>query len=365
MRARRLLLGGVFGLLAAAGLVAMPRSGLEHTPRSLPEGLDPADFLARRHAESAAAGAWETATERLVRSAPGRAPEAYLYIHGFGATRGEGEAVMDEIARARGANLYYLRLPGHGTTLEDHARTEASEYLDVVTEALGLMPSLGERVVVVGTSTGGLLATWLAGTYPEAVDAVVVASPLYAFGDPVATPLLTMRGGPALAKLAMGEVRDTRWEHPDKREGYDERWLLQQSYDALVPLEQVRRHGTRPGVLAAVRAPVLGLVHYASEAEQDEVISVPVVREAFAAFGGGSPHPLTRLVEIRDGHHVLLSEFVRTDKEAVTGAILDFLDEALGPAPAPASAPAGTPGALEPAGEDQGAPEAPTVVDPP
>lgn len=364
MRLRRLLLGGAFGLLALVGLVAMPRGGLDYTARALPRVEDPEAFVARKQAESAAAGAWETATERLVRHAPGQAPEAILYIHGFGASRGEGEAVMDRVAEARGANLYYLRLPGHGTTLEDHARTEARDYLDAVTEALGLMPALGERVVVVGTSTGGLLATWLAGTYPEVVDALVVASPLYAFGDPVATPLLTMRGGPGLAKLAMGRVRDTRWEHPDKREGYDDRWLLRQSYDALVPLEQVRRFGARAEVISAVRAPTLGLVHYASEAEQDEVISVPAVREIFGELGGERPHPLTRLVEIADGHHVLMSAYVRTDKAAVEGALTSFLDEALGPAPAASAAP-GTPGALEPAGEDQGAPEAPAVVDAP
>ena len=318
----------------------------------LEEVEDVEAFVAARHAEGRAAGAWEVAEERLVRHSPGKTPVAFLYIHGFGATRGEGELVMDQLAEERGANLYYMRLPGHGTSLEDHAAATATQYLDSVTAALGLAEALGDKVVVVGTSTGGLLATWLAGTYPDAVDALVVASPLYAFADPVATPLIRARGGPLVARLLYGEVRDCGWEHPDKVEGYDERWLLKQSYDALIPLEQLRAEGSRPELLEAVKAPTLGLVHYASETEHDDVISVPAVREAFGRLGGEDPPEATRLVEIKDAHHVLMSAYVRTDKEAVFGAIRGFLDEVIGPVPeAPAVVEAEEPGEAQPEGE--------------
>ncbi|MEO1224073.1 MAG: hypothetical protein AAFX92_07575, partial [Pseudomonadota bacterium] len=45
-----------------------------------------------------------------------------LYIHGFGASRGEGEYVFDRVAEKYRANTYYMRLPGHGTNKEDHAQ---------------------------------------------------------------------------------------------------------------------------------------------------------------------------------------------------------------------------------------------------
>ncbi len=336
---RRVLVGGLVLGASGVGLMAMPRSGVDYTPRALGAVDDVDAFVARKLAQSQAKGAWPTATERLSRHHEGVAPEAFLYLHGFGASRGEGEFVMERLAEERGANVYYVRLPGHGTDMEDHAAATAIDYLDTVTEALELMPSLGEKVVVVGTSTGGLLGTWLAGTYPDAVDALVVASPLYGFRDPTATPLLTARGGLTLGKLAMGQIRDTSWEHERKVDGYDERWLLQQRFEALVPLEQIRRKGTEPSVLARVKAPALGFVYWADEENRDTVIDVPRVGEVFDAFGGSEGHSANRVVEVRDGSHVLMSEYVRTDKELIHTEVMGFLDETIGSTRAPSAEP--------------------------
>ena len=70
--------------------------------------------------------------------------------------------MVDVVADALQANLYYLRLPGHGGGKEAQARALATDYLDVVDEALLRMRELGSRVVVIGSSTGGLLGTWAA-----------------------------------------------------------------------------------------------------------------------------------------------------------------------------------------------------------
>jgi len=116
-----------------------------------------------------------------------------LYLHGFGASRGEGEWVADRVAAARGANLYYVRLPGHGTNPDDHASHGFEEYLDTAEDAFRMTETLGDRVILMGTSTGGLIATWLAARHPERVRALVLASPLYGFRDPMSA-LLTMPG---------------------------------------------------------------------------------------------------------------------------------------------------------------------------
>lgn len=335
-RALRRVSGAVgLGVALLLGWVLVPRP-VPEVP--VPDVAPPADvdaWVAERQAASAAAGAWAGAEERLVRHRAGRAGVAMVYVHGFGATRAEGEAVMDLLAREWGANLYYVRLPGHGTTMEDHARAEPAQYLQTVAEALAAAQLMGESVVLVGTSTGGLLATWAAATYPERVDALVLASPLYDYGAPYVKHLAASYGGISLFKLLFGEVRSARWTaDPEGRKGehYDENWLLDQRYEAVGVLEDVRRLAASDAVFSAVEAPVLSLVHYAGPERRDTVISVDRVREAHAAFPGAQL-PGSAFVEVADGAHVLMSEHVRTDKDAVLAAMRQFLRSTVGPPP--------------------------------
>ena len=115
------------------------------------------------------------------------------------------------VARTLGANLYCARLPGHGIVRQQRPAglpeaAVASTFLDgdallreatpqallaAALEALTVGCSLGERVVLIGCSTGGALATWLA-TLPHArhkVAGVVLLSPAFALGHP-AYPVL-------------------------------------------------------------------------------------------------------------------------------------------------------------------------------
>lgn len=299
-----------------------------YTPRpaTLPDSFEV--FLADRLAESRAAGVWPGAEERLVRRAPGRTPWAILYVHGFGGSRGEGEFVADSVAALLGANLYYMRLPGHATNLDDHARAEYHEYLDAAAEALRMAQHLGDRVLVMGTSTGALLATWLAAEHPGDVDALVLASPFYAFHDPTSV-LLALPGGMSVIHARYGPIRDTR-ESPDPERrrgpGREKSWLLVQRYAALRHLDQLRRHVARPETYARVTAPALMFYYWRNEAHRDSTASVPAMLRAFAAFGGARRHPLNRAVAVADGEHVLFSAHVRTDKALVLREILTFLE---------------------------------------
>ena len=254
------------GLAAAAllfGLVGLAAWGLRPRPTpdlgapALAEVTDADAWVADQVAAGRAIGVWPQASERLVRHHPGRAPVALLYIHGFGATRAEGELVVDALAEAWQANALYVRLPGHGIDAEAHAATTPEAYAGAVAEALAVMPALGERVVVMGGSTGGLLATWAAATYPDRVDALVLASPFYAFVDPLAQHLLPRAIALELLHTMYGEDRYAGWsEDPEQRkvEGYEDHWLIDQKYRALIALEDTRRAIATDETFAAVRA---------------------------------------------------------------------------------------------------------------
>jgi pimeloyl-ACP methyl ester carboxylesterase len=295
----------------------------------IPGGDRPFDvWSAERLEESRTLGVRPGDEERLVRRAPGRTPLAILYLHGFGAARAEGEETVDWLSEELGANAWFLRLPGHG--LDDPealASLVFADWLDAAEHTFAQMGSLGDRVVLVGSSMGGLLATWLAAEHPNRVAAVILASPFYDWADPLAG-VMERPIGPPLVRVLYGDLRDAGWtEDPEgrKQPGYEEHWTITQRYAALETLGDLRRFVSRPAVLARVRAPTLLLYHYADDSRQDDVASVQAMQEAFGSF---QPHEASRAVPIADGNHILLSSYVRTDKVAIRAAVSEFVEAA-------------------------------------
>lgn len=120
-----------------------------------------------------------------------------VFLHGWGACRQECRPCPQRIAQSLNANLYCARLPGHGRKREDLTDipcgetlvTEAlpKELLLSALEAIKIGFSIGNKVVLIGMSTGGVLATWLASLpdVKEHVASLVLVSPAYGLGHPM------------------------------------------------------------------------------------------------------------------------------------------------------------------------------------
>jgi hypothetical protein len=85
-------------------------------------------------------------------------------------------------------------------------------------------------------------------------------------------------------------------------------------------------------VRAPLRVPILTVsVEGSPEAyvlrkhQEGERFPVPAMKAALASFNDGRPTPPTRAVAIEDGDHILMSAYVRTDKEKVTAELESFL----------------------------------------
>jgi pimeloyl-ACP methyl ester carboxylesterase len=269
--------------------------------------------------------------EKLVRYSDGLTEAAILYIHGFGACRAEGEMVTDSIGANLKANTYYLRLPGHGTNPEEHANTHFSEYIRESEEALAMMPEIGKRTIVVATSMGGLLATYLAATYPDKIDALILVSPFYDYGQ-YAGKLVNFPGVVNLISLLDSKGRITYPEEKIKTgevlPEYPDFWYTEQKYEALFSLEDLKDFAARPEVFKKVTVPALMFYYYKSEEEQDRAASVEAMLQAFSQFGTSKePRPFNRKVNVINGSHVLFSKYVKVDYELIYNECFRFLDE--------------------------------------
>jgi esterase/lipase len=276
---RRGRIGGwvVTALIVAGVLFALgPRPSYEirHEPVELPADLD--SWLAQ--SEARFTDLRPDSDKRIYWADPARKTRtdyAVVYIHGFSSNRMETRPLADEVARNLGANLFYTRLTGHGRSEDAMGEITLSAWFHDALEAYEIGRRLGDKVVVIGTSTGGGLATLLA-VRPEAKDlhALVLISPNYGVQQWNA-PLLLWPWGEQLAKIVVGEYRT--WEASNARQA--QHWTMRYPVRALIPMMQTVELLDRLD-FATLRVPTL--VFYA---KRDKLVDAQAVERRFAEIG--------------------------------------------------------------------------------
>ncbi|MGD0243811.1 MAG: alpha/beta fold hydrolase [Streptosporangiaceae bacterium] len=103
-------------------------------------------------------------------------PVGVLLCHGFTGSPQTLRGWADYLA-AQGLTVSLPRLPGHGTTWQDMARTGSDDWLAEVDAAFGKLAGQCEQVFVFGLSMGGCLALRLAETRGGAVRGLVLVNP--------------------------------------------------------------------------------------------------------------------------------------------------------------------------------------------
>ena len=195
-----------------------------------------------------------------------------VYLHGFSATKWEIDPVHRRVAQALGANLLLTRLTGHGRGGEALAQATAADWLTDLDEALAMGRTLGKRVVLIGTSTGGTLAA-MAAARGEHLAGVVLISPNFGLARPGAwilrLPSIT-RWGPRV----FGRIRQIEPVSPK----HANHWTMRYPAEALWPLRDLMR---RPLDVRTARCPALFLW-----CDEDRVVDAAAIRRAARRWGG-------------------------------------------------------------------------------
>lgn len=139
-----------------------------------------------------------------------RTKYAVIYLHGFTASQKEGDPIHTMFAKQFRCNLFLPRLRDHGIDTADALyHFTADRFWESAKQALVVGEKLGEKVIIISTSTGGTLALLLAARYPDKVHALINLSPNIAINDPAAF-LLNNPWGLYIARAVMGgKYRDT------------------------------------------------------------------------------------------------------------------------------------------------------------
>jgi len=244
-----------------------------------------------------------------------KTPVSIIYLHGFSATRQETAPLCDNLAKQLGANLFYTRYSGHGRTGEPLAQATVNDWFNDTLEAFEIGKRLGEKVIVVSTSTGGTLATWLALQPPTGNTLChVMISPNYALYDS-RSEILTYPWGAQFAQLIVGK----EFSFQPVNEEQAKYWTCRYPSVALVTMMSLVKE-VRKADLGQFTAPVLVIY-----SPRDKVVDPLAVEQSFARFGS-SVKELQQVNEIVNADNHVLAGDIRAPEftPRIEEMILEF-----------------------------------------
>lgn len=206
-----------------------------------------------------------------------RTPISILYLHGFSASAEEVRPLPDHVARALGANLIFARLAGHGRDGPAMAEASVADWVRDLAEGMAAARKVGERVIILSTSTGGTLGV-LATQDPvigKDLAGIAFLSPNFRIKAPAAA-LLTWPLARHWVPLVTGETRSFNAYSPE----HAAHWTTTYPTAALMPMAAMVAHA---GALDFSRIDTPALFVFSPD---DQVVDAARTEEIAAAWGG-------------------------------------------------------------------------------
>jgi len=249
---------------------------------------------------------------------------AVVYLHGFSATQMEGNPTHRRFAEEFGCNLYLARLSDHGVdTTEALLYYTPDRVWESAKEALAIGKQLGEKIILMSTSTGGTLALKLAAEYPDDVDALINLSPNIALRHPAAF-ISNNPWGLQIARLIMGG----NYNMSDATDDESRYWTKKYRLEAVTQMEQLLETSMTKDLFQRIKQPSLTVYYYKNEQEQDPQVKVSAMIEMNEQLS--TPGDLKLAVSVPTaGAHPIGSGLASKDVNAVYAEIEKFAIEKL------------------------------------
>lgn len=236
----------------------------------------------------------------------------------------EGESIHHRFAKAFACNLYIPRLADHGIdTTEALLNFTVDRVWESAKEALVIGKQLGDKVILMSTSTGGTLALKLAAEYPNDVHALINLSPNVAINNGAAF-ILNDPWGLQIARLVQGG----KYVVSDKPNDFPEYWYNKYRLEATTQLQELIESTMTDEIFARVKQPSLSVYYYKNEKEQDPTVKVSAILDMHEKLG--TPADLKAAVPIPNaGVHPIGFAKKCKDFEGVYAAVEKFSVEKL------------------------------------
>lgn len=227
---------------------------------------------------------------------PGVTEYCFLYIHGFSASWKETSPVTQRVANHFESNVVQGRLAGHGLS-EKAMGASAEEWLQSVRDQYEIARRIGNKVIIVATSTGAPLSVWLCSHFPGEIAACCFLSPNFRIRSPLGF-LLTWPLSRYWMHLLVGRRRE--WQPATEEEALA--WSHDYSTLALIEMQKTV-DWTAEQALENIKVP-LAIMYM----RNDTTIFPPAAIDAFKHWGG-SPKELIEVTLDGDAEeHVFVGD---------------------------------------------------------
>lgn len=241
-----------------------------------------------------------------------------VYLHGFSASRQEINPLPKRLAVKLKANIYFTRLRGHGRTADAMLEGNVASWKEEALNALKIGELLGDKVIIIGTSTGATLAAWL-NAQPQAknVAATISISPNFGVKSKTAS-LAQSKFGLWLAKKINGDY----YSFAPINEFHARYWTERYPLEAVVPMldlvDEVQS-------LDKSRITTPQLIVYSPN---DQVVDVQDIRETAVKMTGTSVTITPFTISKDPAQHVLVGELSSlSEVDDLLKLILGFLKQ--------------------------------------
>ena len=253
-----------------------------------------------------------------------KTPWSIVFLHGFSASWRDGDPVVLDLAKRYGCNVFLPRLYGHGLdTAECMVNLTAEKLLGSAKEALAIGKAIGEKVLVVSSSTGGTLSLYLA-SGKDNIDALVLYSPNVKIYDPTAK-LLDKPWGLQISRAVLGSKYRV-WPAPEEKKKYFTNYYR---LEALIGVQSLISHTMKKETFGKITCPVFIGYYYKNEEEQDKVISIEAMKEMYTQLS--TPANQKREIPFPEaGNHVLCYYLDSKDIAGVERETFKFCEEVIG-----------------------------------
>lgn len=250
-----------------------------------------------------------------------RTDYAVLYLHGFSASWYEGYPAHVNFAKKFGCNLYIPRLASHGIETEDALIDMTPDRLwESAKEGLMVARSLGKKVIIMSTSTGGTLGLKLAADFPEYVDGLILYSPNIKINNSAAFLLSKQWGLQLGRKVNGGKYRITNEDFNSKDCQY---WNCKYRMEATVYLQQLVEATMNKETFKNVTTPVFLGYYYKDDKHQDETVVVGAMLKMFDQLGTSTDRK-AKVAFSEAGEHVIACELTSGSYEEVIAETIKF-----------------------------------------
>ncbi len=308
---------GLVGLTVILGLIYVfgPRETVNEeiafAPIVVPADID--EYLSDKEAQFT--DIIEDAHKQVVWAGSVGAKTEYsvLYVHGFSGTSHEIRPVPQNVADALGANLYYARLAGHGRSGDAMMDGSPEKWVQDVIEAIEIGGRIGEKVIVLATSNGGAVTTYVLNNpeHADKVTGVVLTSPAYKLGNPL-TAILDLPWVRHWGNYVAGERRGFDGVNAD----HEKYWTNEYPSLSTLSMATIQR-AVRKIDFSAIEVPALFFV-----SEEDSVIDPAWVNDVASRWGIEARVEKRVMTDQDDPYHHVLAGDILSPNQTVETTML-------------------------------------------